>query len=102
MLVEIIRPRVDLSVIITIPLVLDQGWLMVRSLVRFFQCFSTTISEIVSPVPNRQFSLCQCIDAGLSSGSVVDSGDHGKISCPIFFLQCSTTKTLEIVAPFSN
>ncbi|WZZ32553.1 hypothetical protein YC2023_015954 [Brassica napus] len=77
MLVEIIRPRVDLSVIITIPLVLDQGWLMVRSLVRFFQCFYTTISEIVSPVPNRQFSLCQCIDAGLSSGSVVDSGDHG-------------------------
>ncbi|WZY76238.1 hypothetical protein YC2023_022622 [Brassica napus] len=38
----------------------------------------------MSDVPNRQFSLCQCIDAGLSSGSVVDSGDHGCAAGVIF------------------
>lgn len=81
---DIIRPQIDSSVIITIPLVLDQGCLMVKSLVQYFNFFfHETIGSCFS-VPNQPFSLLPIDYADLSSGSAVDSVDPGKISCSNF------------------
>lgn len=57
---------------------------MVKSLIQYFNLFSTTVLVVVSQSRTNLFPWCQYFDAELSSGSAVDSVDPGKISCSNF------------------